>query len=144
MSLLSTLRTYAYKTYTKIYPAYLRRFYGMTIGKDTIISRQADLDFNVNPKGIHIGDHSMIVNPIILTHDACRNIKGDVYIGDNCFVGANAIILPNVRIGDEVIVAAGAVVTKDVPNNSIVAGNPARVIRTGIHCGKYGRLLTND
>ena len=116
----------------------------MTIGKDTIISRQADLDFNVNPKGIHIGDHSMIVNPIILTHDACRNIKGDVYIGDNCFVGANAIILPNVRIGDEVIVAAGAVVTKDVPNNSIVAGNPARVIRTGIHCGKYGRLLTND
>lgn len=45
-----------------------------------------------------------------------------------------------VRIGDEVIVGAGSVVTKDVPSNSIVAGNPARIIRQGITTRKYGQL----
>lgn len=43
-----------------------------------------------------------------------------------------------VTIGDEVIVGAGAVVTKDVPSNTIVAGNPARVIREGLHTKAYG------
>ena len=46
-----------------------------------------------------------------------------------------------VTIGDEVVVGAGSVVTKDVPSHSIVAGNPARIIREGIHTTQYGRLL---
>lgn len=44
-------------------------------------------------------------------------------------IGAHATILPNVTIGDNAIVGAGSVVTKDVPDNAIVAGNPARFIR---------------
>jgi acetyltransferase-like isoleucine patch superfamily enzyme len=48
--------------------------------------------------------------------------------------------MPNVTIGDEVIVAAGSVVTKDVPSNSIVAGNPAKIIKSDIHTVEYGML----
>lgn len=53
---------------------------------------------------------------------------GCVEIYDNCFIGSYSIILPNVKIGPNAIVAAGAVVTKDVPEGTIVAGNPAKVI----------------
>ena len=49
-----------------------------------------------------------------------------------CFIAVNATILPGVNVGDEVIVGAGAVVTKNVPSNVIVAGNPARIIRENI------------
>lgn len=47
---------------------------------------------------------------------------------DNCFIGSHSVILEGVRIGPKAIVAAGAVVTKDVPEGSIVGGNPAKVI----------------
>jgi maltose O-acetyltransferase len=53
-----------------------------------------------------------------------------VHIGDNVWIGRSAIILPGVTIGDNAVVAAGAVVTKDVPDATLVAGNPARVVRT--------------
>ena len=52
-----------------------------------------------------------------------------VTIGDDVWIGANAVILPGVTIGRHVVVAAGAVVTKDVPDNSIVGGVPAKVIK---------------
>lgn len=52
-----------------------------------------------------------------------------VTIGDNCWIGAGAIICPGVKIGDNVVVGAGSVVVKDVPSNVVVAGNPAKTIR---------------
>ncbi len=55
---------------------------------------------------------------------------GGIVIGDGVWLGANSVILPGVRIGDGAIVAAGAIVTKDVEPFAIVAGSPARVIRT--------------
>ncbi|MCR8666358.1 serine acetyltransferase [Aestuariibaculum sp. M13] len=54
-------------------------------------------------------------------------------IGDNVTIGANAVIIGGITIGDNVVVGAGAVVVKDVPSNSIVAGNPACIIRTLSH-----------
>lgn len=51
-------------------------------------------------------------------------------IGDNVFVGANAVIIGKINIGDNAIIGAGAVVVKDVPANSVVVGNPAHVIKT--------------
>jgi len=115
----------------------MARVKGYDIHKSTILERKLKLD-KLNPSGIHIGPNCLIASGVtILSHDHCKRVEGqplikDVKIGKNCFVAVNAIIMPGVTIGDEVIVGAGAVVTKDVPSNTIVAGNPARVIRTGI------------
>ena len=57
-------------------------------------------------------------------------------IGDDVEVGANAVIIGGIRIGDNVTVGAGTVVVKDVPNNVVVAGNPARIIREKLNSVK--------
>lgn len=54
----------------------------------------------------------------------------DVTVGNNVWIGGNAVICPGVTIGDNCVIAAGAVVTRDIPAWSVAAGNPARVIRT--------------
>lgn len=59
-------------------------------------------------------------------------IKKPVKIGKNCWITSRCVILPGVTIGDNVIIGAGSVVTKDVPNNCLAAGNPCRVIRENI------------
>lgn len=51
-------------------------------------------------------------------------------IGNNVTLGANVVVIGNIHIGDNVIVGAGSVVVKDVPDNVIVAGNPAKIIRS--------------
>lgn len=53
-----------------------------------------------------------------------------ITIGDNVWIGGNVVILPGVTIGDNVVIGAGSVITKDIPDNMIAAGNPCRVIRT--------------
>jgi len=52
-----------------------------------------------------------------------------IFIGDNCYIGTGATILGPIHIGDNVVIGAGAVVIHDIPDNSVVAGNPARVIK---------------
>jgi len=118
----------------------LTKLWKMDISKSARISFGAKLD-KTFPKGVHIGDETYIASgACILSHDFSRGIHTDTFIGKRCFVGANSIILPGIRIEDEVIVGAGAVVTKDVKAGTIVAGNPAIVIREGIHTLKFGRL----
>lgn len=117
------------------------RLWGMNIHKTVILSLSARVDCT-HPAGVHIGDHTYLAfECVVLTHDMCRRLKTNTYIGSNCFIGARAIVLPGVSIGDSVIVAAGSVVTKDVLSGSIVAGNPARVIRSGIQTSKFGVLV---
>lgn len=116
------------------------RHKGMEIGLDTQISLKARLD-QTNPRGIHIGEGTLVAfGAVILSHDLSRVLHTDTYIGKNCFIGAHSILLPGIRIGDNCIVATGSVVTKDVESGCIVAGNPARVIRTGIRTQKWGIL----
>lgn len=92
-----------------------------------------------HPCGVHIGKESYVCNGVtILAHDMTRNLFTDTYIGERCFIGVDAVILPGIRVGDECIVAAGSVVTKDVPPRSIVGGNPAQIIRSDIKVGPYG------
>lgn len=119
----------------------LRHLYGMDIHKTARISFGAKLD-KTNPKGIHIGKESYLTSgAIIFSHDYSRNLHQDTYIGERCFIGANAIIMCGITIGNEVIVGSGSIVTKDVPSNCIVVGNPARIIRNNIHTKKYGQLI---
>lgn len=87
------------------------------------------------PDLVTIGDNFISApGSHILVHDASGLSTSGTYriapvrIGDNVFLGLNAIVLPGVTIGDNVIVGAGSVVTKDVPSDSVVAGVPARVI----------------
>lgn len=81
--------------------------------------------------GVFIGPN---VNIITENHAEEPELRHNVYtkpilIKRNAWIGAAAIILPGVTIGENAIVAAGAVVTKDVPDNMIVGGNPAKIIR---------------
>lgn len=118
----------------------LRKMAKMDIGRGVKISLRADLDLT-NPRGVHIGEGVYIAfHAVVLSHDMSRAFHAHTYIGRNCFIGAHAIVMPGVRVGDECIVGAGAVVTRDVPSGSIVGGNPARVIRSGIRTRKWGIL----
>jgi acetyltransferase-like isoleucine patch superfamily enzyme len=108
---------------------------GVSIGKDCMISWGAKLD--VSGGRIIIGDRCTITHGcIILSHDRAKKRidptdkgQGTVRIGNDVFVGVNSVILRDVTIGDYAIIGAGAVVTKDVPPQVVVAGNPARIIK---------------
>lgn len=86
---------------------------------------------------IEIGDNvTMAPRVHILCHDASTKQFlgytkiGRVNIGDNVFIGAESVILPGVTIGKNVIVGANSTVTHDIPDNSVVAGSPAKIICT--------------
>ena len=117
------------------------KVYGMHISKSARISYGTRLD-KTNPKGVHIGEESYLASgAIVFAHDFSRGIHEDTFIGKRCFIGANAIIMCGITIGDEVIIGSGAIVTKDVPSNCIVVGNPARIIKEDIHTKRFGQLV---
>jgi len=120
---------------------YFRKVYGMNIAPDVHMSFKSRID-KTNPKGLTIGSKTMVAfDAIILAHDyASRRHAAKTVIGKHCFIGCGSIIMPNITLGDSVVVAAGAVVTKDVPANCIVAGNPAKIIKTDIQTDAYGML----
>lgn len=88
---------------------------------------------------VTIGDNCMMAPRVCIytaTHplDAESRISGaefgkPVTIGDNVWFGGSSVVLPGVNIGNNVVIAAGAVVTKDVPDNVVVGGNPAKIIK---------------
>lgn len=88
---------------------------------------------------VTIGDNVFIApNVSIYTaghpvHYEARNTMYEygisITIGDNCWIGGNTVICPGVKVGNGVVIGAGSVVTKDIPDNVIAAGNPCRVIR---------------
>lgn len=120
---------------------YFRTVYGMNIAKDVRLSFKCRID-KTNPKGLTIGEKTIVAfDAIILSHDyASRRHAAKTVVGSYCFIGCGSIIMPNVTVGNHSIVAAGSVVTKDVPNNCIVAGNPAKIIKTDIETIAYGML----
>lgn len=84
---------------------------------------------------IEIGDNVTLAPRVhILCHDASTKQFlnytkiGKVKIGDNVFIGAESVVLPNVTIGSNVIIGANSTVTKDIPDGVVAAGNPAKVI----------------
>lgn len=119
---------------------------GFDLHQTVIMERNLNLD-RLYPNGIHISKNTLIASQVsILCHDHCKRVDGqpllaDVYIGERCFIAVGAIIMPGVTIGDEVVVGAGSVVTKNVPSNCIVAGNPAKIIRQGIRMNDKAELI---
>lgn len=118
------------------------RMEGFDIGKGTMLfSPDTIIIDHERPWMLHIGEYCKITRGVtILTHDYSRSVlrrkygdiigeAGEVKIGNNCFIGVNSIILMGTTIGDNVIVGAGSVVSGHIPNDVVVAGNPARIIR---------------
>lgn len=98
-------------------------------------------NWSTEPWIITLGYNVHITDGVrFLTHDGgtllYRNIVPDleitkpIVIGNNVYIGNNVIILPGVNVGNNVIIGAGAVVSKDIPDNSVAVGVPARVIKT--------------
>ncbi len=137
---MNTIRNYIRLVVISIQMFVYRRFYGMHIDKSARISFGARLD-KTNPKGIFIGKESYIASgAVVFSHDFSRNLHMDTHIGNKCFIGVNAIIMCGVKIGDECIVGSGSIVTKDVPSNTIVVGNPAKILKSNIKTKRFGQL----
>jgi acetyltransferase-like isoleucine patch superfamily enzyme len=123
---------------------YYTKIWGMDLDPTCTFSLSVRFD-QTWPRGIHVGPETYVAFDVaVLAHDMTRGVYLDTRIGRRCFIGARSIILPGVTIGDESIVAAGSVVTRNVPPRTIVAGNPAQIIRQGIAVGRFGRLNTAD
>lgn len=101
---------------------------GAEIGKSSMI----DMNAVIGARGI-IGENVHIGAGAVVAGVLEPPSKTPVIIEDNVLVGSNAVILEGVKIGKGAVVAAGSVVTKDVPSNSVVAGSPAKVIKTKDH-----------
>lgn len=107
----------------------------ITVGKRVFINSGCCFQ---DQGGITIGDDCLIGQQVViatLNHDQNPKKRGNmtpapVKIGNRVWIGAHATILPGVTVGDGAIVAAGAVVTKNVPENTVVAGVPAKIIKT--------------
>lgn len=109
-------------------------------GKNIHIGKQVFINMGCkfqDQGGIFIEDGALIGHNVVLAtlnHSMRPERRGDmlpapIHIGKRVWIGSNAAVLPGVTIGDGAIVAAGAVVTRDVPENTIVGGVPARVLR---------------
>lgn len=106
----------------------------ITVGKNVFINSGCKFQ---DQGGITIGDGSLIGHNVVLAtlnHDSDPKKRSSMYpapivIGKNVWIGSNATILPGVSIGDGAIIAAGAVVTKDVDENVVVGGVPAKPIK---------------
>lgn len=116
---------------------------GFDIGEHTIFyAPNSQILDRERPWMLKIGDYCKITRGVtILTHDYSRSVirmyeggvvgeAGETIIGNNVFIGINSIILMGAQIGDNVIIGAGSVVSGKIPSNAVVAGNPAKVIRT--------------
>lgn len=110
----------------------------LSFGSDGYLNRNATI---VCSNEITIGKNVAIAQNVIIRDSDIHHVIVDdkelpnsspIYIGNNVWIGTAALILKGVTIGDGAIIAAGAVVTKDVPNNCLVAGNPAKVIKDNI------------
>ena len=118
--------------------------YGLVCGENCEI--YSTVNFGSEPYLITLGNNVRVTDGVkFITHDGgcwvLRNLNKDneiskcdlfgrISVGDNVHIGINSIIMPGVTIGNNCIIGCGAVVTKDIPDNSIAVGVPARVIKT--------------
>lgn len=129
---------YGHKSDSEHYIHHLRQI-GISVGEGTIVYAPMKTTVDeTNPFMLEIGKYVRISEGVrILTHDysfsVLSAVEGNVLggiaktkIGNNVFIGMNAVILKGITIGDNVIIGAGSVVTKDCEKNNVYAGNPAK------------------
>ncbi|PHS19681.1 MAG: capsule biosynthesis protein CapG [Kangiella sp.] len=119
--------------------------------------------FSTEPYLVTLGDNVYIsVGARFVCHDGSTlpfrkefpdlELAGEIKVGNNVFIGTGALLLPRVTVGNNCVVGANSVVTKDVPDNSIVGGNPAKFIKSTFdflekaknNSLKIGHLTGND
>ncbi|MEW4282378.1 sugar O-acetyltransferase [Priestia koreensis] len=111
-------------------------------GKNVHFGNGVYANFNltlVDDTDIHVGDNVMFGPNVIVSagthpiHPELRRKQAQfnvpIHIGNNVWIGAQAVILPGVRIGDNSVIGAGSIVTKDIPANVVAVGNPCKVVR---------------
>ena len=135
--------------FLKIFPQFMKskdyiewlEYMGVSVGKGTFFFSPKTTIVDIQrPWMLHIGEFCKITGGcVILCHDysrsVLRRVYGEIigearptYIGNNVFVGINSIILMGSHIGNNVIIGAGSVVSGSIPDNVVIAGNPAKVI----------------
>ncbi|MDA3884353.1 MAG: acyltransferase [Candidatus Delongbacteria bacterium] len=139
--LISKVNLLFYAVYAKMYPVKYAKYIGVNIkGKVNIYCSSFSM-FSTEPWLITLGNNVHITNGVkFINHDGGTlilrkfvpdlEITKPITVGNDVYIGINTIIMPGVNIGNNVIVGAGAVVTRDIPDNSIAVGVPAKRIKS--------------
>lgn len=125
----------------RLSPERCSRWMGVEMGANVRIYGGTPGMWGSDPYLIQIGSNVHITNGCtFLTHDGGTlilrrhvpdlELSAPIVVGNDVYIGIKAIIMPGVTIGNRVIIGAGSVVTKDIPDNSVAVGVPARVIKT--------------
>lgn len=124
----------------RLYPIKYARIMGVNMDVKSLFI-YGIVEWGSEPWLITLGKNVHITDGVkFITHDGGTlifrkyipdlEITKSITVGNDVYIGNNVIILPGVKIGNEVVIGAGAIVTKDVPDNCIVAGVPARIIKS--------------
>jgi acetyltransferase-like isoleucine patch superfamily enzyme len=139
--LLQALRKVSRLYRAKRDPVGFARSLGVHVGERCRFIQTSDETFGSEPFLIRIGDHVTITAGVqFVTHDGgvwvfrerepAIDVVAPIVVGNNVFIGLNAIILAGVTIGDDCVIGAGAVVARDIPAGTVAAGVPAKPLKT--------------
>nr|WP_263324279.1 serine acetyltransferase [Neobacillus sp. Marseille-Q6967] len=119
-----------YRLYKLILQHYQYKF-GLEIPPETVIGKGFYIGhigaITINPRAI-IGDNVNILKGALLGYNPRGKYKGCPTIGNGVWIGPNAVIVGNIKVGNNVVIAPNTLVNRDVPDNSVVTGNPAQII----------------
>lgn len=113
--------------------ALVRMPWNLSLEHESCLGDRAEV-YNLAP--VHLGRRSTVAQQVYLccgTHDLSRPdaplVTGEIVVGEEAFIGVRALVLPGIHIGDGAVVGAGAVVTRDMPEWTVCAGNPCRPLK---------------
>lgn len=130
------------KIFSKIDSVGYAKSIGVNIGENVKIYGSSENMFSTEPWIVHLGNNVHVTRDVLfLTHDGGTLIldkadindfilTGKIEVDENSYIGTRSIIMPGVKIGKNCIIGAGSIVSKDIPDNSVAVGIPARIVNT--------------